>query len=346
MKYSQNNNLKLPEGTDNVKRQDFIDNFVTIDNGLSAFYTAILDDANNYKINTGLSKTSLANGYSIKVAIPSSSTGAVTITVDSVTVPVKKPNGNAITNFKANSVYNLTYYNGNFICASGADESDSTSVGTDGSNVLAPYTFVGTDGEVHTGTIPTIKQNANLNCGGSFVIPKGYHTGEERVTANSLASQTDANATASTIVSGHTAWVNGQKITGSATVESMGGKRYTTGKITSAFIAENWNALVIHTPSFPFTPTIVTYRGEAHIRKDTYTYEYDETVECRCITLSKVFGEYDDSTFIQYSGDYRANTLHLNDKKANAVGQFLYRDNSGGRITKIVSVDVTYHAWE
>lgn len=57
--------------------------------------------------------------------------------------------------------------------------------------------------------------SATLNAGDSFVIPEGYHTGAGRVTANSLASQTGASATTAQILSGYTAWANGQYIVGS-----------------------------------------------------------------------------------------------------------------------------------
>ena len=53
-----------------------------------------------------------------------------------------------------------------------------------------------------------------LNAGGSYTIPEGYHNGSGKITAASLASQTQANATASQILSGRTAWVNGNKVTG------------------------------------------------------------------------------------------------------------------------------------
>lgn len=55
----------------------------------------------------------------------------------------------------------------------------------------------------------------SLNCGNSYTIPSGYHNGSGKVTANSLSSQTSANATSGQILSGQTAWVNGSKITGS-----------------------------------------------------------------------------------------------------------------------------------
>ena len=54
-----------------------------------------------------------------------------------------------------------------------------------------------------------------LNAGGTYIIPGGFHNGSGKVIANSLASQTSANATAGQILSGQTAWVNGSKLTGS-----------------------------------------------------------------------------------------------------------------------------------
>ena len=65
--------------------------------------------------------------------------------------------------------------------------------------------------------------SANLNAGQSYIIPEGYHNGGGKVTANSLASQTSATATASDIASGKTAWVNGNKITG--TMSSISSSR-------------------------------------------------------------------------------------------------------------------------
>ena len=212
MQYSTNNRLKLPEGTDNVRRQDFVDNFNIIDNGLTKFYVATLDSINTYKITTGNSLTALSNGYSVKVAIPSDSSGAVSVKVDSVTVPVKKPNGNAVTNFKQNGVYSLTYYNSVFILASGGVDDVSFSA----SDLLTGKSANDSNGEKVNGTMPNKGAiTASINCGGSYTIPAGYHNGSGKVTANSLASQTGANATASDILKNKTAWVNGSKITGS-----------------------------------------------------------------------------------------------------------------------------------
>ena len=61
-------------------------------------------------------------------------------------------------------------------------------------------------------------KTSTLNCGKSYTIPAGYHNGSGKITANSLASQTSATATAEQILSGKTAWVNGNKITGTAVI--------------------------------------------------------------------------------------------------------------------------------
>lgn len=101
-------------------------------------------------------------------------------------------------------------------CGGGADTSIVTALASD---VLSPKVIVDADGNPLTGTMPNngaVSPTA-LNCGGSYTIPKGYHNGSGKVTANSLASQTSADATAGNILSGKTAWVNGSKITGSMT---------------------------------------------------------------------------------------------------------------------------------
>ena len=169
MQYSTNNRLKLPEGTDNVRRQDFVDNFNIIDNGLTKFYVATLDSINTYKITTGNSLTALNNGYSIKIAIPSDSSGAVSVKVDSVTVAVKKPNGSAVTNFKKNAVYSLTYYNSVFTLTSGSGGDD---VSFSASDLLTGKTANDSDGEIVTGTMPnkgavtqSLSANGTINLG-------------------------------------------------------------------------------------------------------------------------------------------------------------------------------------
>lgn len=84
------------------------------------------------------------------------------------------------------------------------------------SDVLAGKTFGGKDSDdLQTGTmVNNGAKTASLNCGGSYTIPAGYHNGSGKIIANSLASQTSANAAAWDIIKGKTAWVSGSKRTG------------------------------------------------------------------------------------------------------------------------------------
>lgn len=75
-------------------------------------------------------------------------------------------------------------------------------------------------------------KTAALNCGGSYAIPAGWHNGQGKVTANSLASQTDANAAAGDILTGKTAWVKGSKVTGSMATQAGGTYKSTTANQT------------------------------------------------------------------------------------------------------------------
>jgi hypothetical protein len=56
--------------------------------------------------------------------------------------------------------------------------------------------------------------SVKLNAGEGYTIPSGFHNGGGKVEANGLASQTPGNATAAHILSGQSAWVNGNKING------------------------------------------------------------------------------------------------------------------------------------
>ena len=77
-----------------------------------------------------------------------------------------------------------------------------------------------------SGTMPNNgAASKSLNAGGSYTIPKGYHNGSGKVTANTLASQTSATAAAGDILTGKTAWVNGSRLTG--TLATMAGQTIT-----------------------------------------------------------------------------------------------------------------------
>lgn len=74
------------------------------------------------------------------------------------------------------------------------------------------------DGEKVTGTMTDNgAKTSTIDAGASYTIPAGYHNGSGTVTAKDLASQTAATATADHILSGDTAYVDGEKVTGTMT---------------------------------------------------------------------------------------------------------------------------------
>ena len=229
-----------------------------------------------------LSMLTLKNGYS-KTFIAKVNNNKAATTINGK--PLYKPGTTTAPNIKAGKAYTV-WYNSVSDCFF-LQASAEGNVGAE--HVLAGYTFSNDDDTGLVGAMPnntgTNKElslnetwvipkgyhdgngrvtqnipnngaiNANLNCGQSKDIPAGYTSGG-RITANSLASQTPANADASTIIAGRNAWVNGNLINGNASVQSLGGKKFSTGSFGE--IASNATV----TASFGFRPSaIVGYSG-------------------------------------------------------------------------------------
>ena len=189
-----------------------------------------------------LSMLTLKNGYSKTFIATANNNGSAT-TINGK--PLYKPGTTTAPNIKEGKAYTV-WYNSVSDCFF-LQASAEGNVGAE--HVLAGYTFSNDDDTGLVGAMPnntgTNKElslnetwvipkgyhdgngrvtqnipnngaiNANLNCGQSKDIPAGYTNGG-RITANSLASQTPANATAAQILNGYTAWVNGNLITGNA----------------------------------------------------------------------------------------------------------------------------------
>lgn len=101
---------------------------------------------------------------------------------------------------------------GNSLASQTGVQSGKTAAGA--GQILTGYEAWVNGGRV-TGTMANQgAKTSSLNCGGSYTIPAGYHNGSGKITANSLSSQTSANAAANHLAKDKTAWVNGSKITG------------------------------------------------------------------------------------------------------------------------------------
>ncbi|WP_164706578.1 hypothetical protein [Intestinibacillus sp. Marseille-P6563] len=110
---------------------------------------------------------------------------------------------------------------GQYIIAADPNLPQLENAGADADVLLGKQFYLANNSPV-TGTMPNCGAvSAELNAGESFDIPYGYHDGEGKISSKSLESQTQGTATENSILSGETAWVNGQQITGNVTPGSL-----------------------------------------------------------------------------------------------------------------------------
>lgn len=140
------------------------------------------------------------------------------------------------------------------------DNIDTSVVTATAPDILASKVAIGPNGEPLVGTMTNNgTKTATLSAGGSYTIPKGYHSGGGKVTANTLSSQTIADATASDIKKGKTAWVNGTKLTGTKSV-TVDGKEVTGNLVLNSQIAD------IRLDDLPHQCSCaIEYKGELHL---------------------------------------------------------------------------------
>ncbi|MBZ9691639.1 hypothetical protein [Clostridium sp. M14] len=173
--------------------------------------------------------TKLSKGTRCTLFVATDSTGNCSLNLNNYGAKnIKDSFGNIVNNIKANIPYNLCYNGLDFILQGKGG----------GGNLIPKYLLQGYYGDGDNGRIDGSMVNrgapvVSLNCGGTFNLQEGYYSGGQAI-ANSLASQTPGTATADKIMQGLTAWVNGSKINGNATLESLGGKLLTTGNITAS----------------------------------------------------------------------------------------------------------------
>lgn len=302
MRKSTNYGLKLMEGTDNVKRQDFVDNFEIIDREMKNNDTSMKDIANDsYPIveATGTNAyvgstdkiTKLSKGTRCTLFIGTNATGNCSLNLNNYGAKNIKDNfGSIVTNLKANIPYNLCYNGSDFILQGKGGGGNATA-----DKVLSGSTFTNDSGAQIGSMSNRGAPVVNLNCGGTFNLQEGYYSGGQAI-ANSLASQTQGNATASQILAGFSAWVNGSKVAGNATMESLGGKRFVMGRKVSVYtgaivpdfkfyhmdgtlISSSSVISAIDITGFDFTPTFaIIYNLDPHFKDYAVLYNTEKMI--------------------------------------------------------------------
>lgn len=171
-------------------------------------------------------------------------------------VAIKDSNGNVVTNMKANIPYNLCHNGSDFILQGKGG----------GGNLIPKYLLAGYYGEGDNGRVDGTMVNrgaptSNLNCGGVVNLQEGYYAGGQ-IIANSLASQTPANADASKILAGYSAWVNGVNVNGNATIQSLGGHEF-----KDYYINPN-ESLRITLPKTPIIAVYMSNKTQSNVNLD------------------------------------------------------------------------------
>lgn len=228
----------------------------SIDNKFKPYTTT--NNGNVYTI-TSSDIDSLTDGYPILVRFNADSTGDISIIVNgSTSHDVVDYFNNKVSNVRNGLVARLVWdeHNSNFQLLGKGGEGNLTA-----DKLLTGYYGTGNNGIVQGNMPDNGILNDSLNAGDIFNIPEGYTSGGI-ITANSLSSQTLATADENTILEGFTAWVNGIKKNGHATIQNLGGRKFADGTVVFS------GAPVV--VNLSFTPSIVIMIYDVGT-----TYEYD-----------------------------------------------------------------------
>lgn len=175
MQTSSNYGLKLMEGTDNVKRQDFVDNFTKIDTEMRSIeneaYPIVEATGTNAYVGANVRIKSLGKGTKLTLFVGTNATGNCSLNLNSYgSKNIKDSNGNIVTNIKANIPYNLCYNGTDFILQGKGG----------GGNLIPKYLLAGYYGEGDNGRVDGSMVNRGavtqtLSPDGMITLPEGYY---------------------------------------------------------------------------------------------------------------------------------------------------------------------------
>lgn len=225
MQTTTNYGFKKPEGSDIVDFEVFNYNSDLSDNHLNILYGRSIPyggstsgTANTYTISKPvITAADLKDGIALSFKINADSTGASTLNWCSTgAIPIKKANGNDMTNLKNGGIYTVRFNGTNFVL-----QGEGGSGTAKASDLLLGKTATTDAGDI-TGTMPNNGAlGATLAINGTYTIPAGYTTGGT-ITQN-VTTKGATNYSPSTIA------------------QTIPGGTYLTGTITIAAITGTAN---------------------------------------------------------------------------------------------------------
>lgn len=218
---SANLGLNIFEGQDNVKRISFVENFNLLDRS----YGELVKNNSEYVRTTGNANIYLASkdgltsyyeGLCLKIKIHVDSNGNCTLNLNGLGAKyIRDSYGNIVTNLKKDIPYHVCYNGSDFILLGKGGGGNAQP-----NHVLENYTFTNDSGS-QKGNMPNQGTKIYTPGRNNIAIPAGYHNGQGYVKG-------EPNLIPQNLVAG----LNYFGIQGTATIQSLGGRKYKTGTFT------------------------------------------------------------------------------------------------------------------
>lgn len=226
--------------------------------------------------------TVYTRGDSFRIEINATNTGSSTLNINSLGArQILDSLGNSVMSgsLKTGIPYTVCFNGLNFILQGKGGGGNLTP-----EVLLSGYNGTGDIGNVVGTMANNGAVNATLGINGTYTITKGYHNGQGKITQNitTKSAQTytpstvnqvigsgryltgnqtilgDADLISANIVSGKSIF----NVVGSATIASLGGRRYATGTITPSYDSDGYgNSFYADIPTLSFIPRVIIVYG-------------------------------------------------------------------------------------